>query len=258
MSRKTYMLIIIGVILSCTRSFTQCIEKNRAFSVGEEMHFYAYYNWGLIWMKIGEASFSVGEEDGNYVFTVKAKNLKGWDWLYHLRTTQIASMTKDFRPLYLKANTVENKVWSKSEYIYNGDKIYKYSENIDCPEGKDTSYAYTPCSWDVINAVYVARNIELEKVKAGEKIPFYANFSEQTHTIYGEVLKKEKIKNKAGKEFDCLKCSATVAAGTIFAEGKPVYVWITDDERQVPVLVESQITIGAIKVFLYDYKSGKE
>lgn len=252
-----YILLIIGTILSYASSFSQCVDKNRAFKVGEEIKYHAYYNWGKIWVKAGEASFHVGEKNGNYVFTVKAQNLPKWDWLYRLQTTHEAVITKQMEPVYMKAFTIENKTWSEVEYIYKGDRIYKYFSNNDHPNGKDTSYARTPCSWDIINAVYIARNVNVRNTKIEEQIPFYPNFNDATHIIYGKVLKKEQIKNRKGEVFDCLKCSATVVAGTIFAENKPVYVWITDDVRQIPVLIESQIAIGSIKVFLYSYKEGE-
>ena len=252
-----YILIIIGSILFYVSSFSQCVDKNRAFKIGEEIKYYAYYNWGKIWVKAGEASFHVGEKNGNYVFTVKAQSLPKWDWLYRLRTTHEAGMTKQLKPVFMRASTIENKTWSNVRYTYEGSHIYRYFENNKYPKGGDTFYVHTPCSWDIINAVYAARNTDLNSIPMGKQIPYYLNFDDVTHTIYGKVLKKERIKNREGKEFDCLKCSATVVPGTIFAEGKPVYVWVTDDLRRIPVLVESQISIGSIKIFLYDYKEGK-
>jgi len=211
---------------------------------------------GKVWIKAGEATFSVGEEGDNYLFTVKAKNMPGLDWLYRLRTVHEAGMTKQMKPLFLRAYTIEHKSRTDTEYLYKGNHIYKKFSSSDNSKSKDTSYVHTPCSWDIINAVYIARNINIRNAKAGERFTFYINFNDSTHTIYGKVLKRERIKNREGEEFDCLKCSATVASGTIFTEGKPVYVWITDDVRQIPVLVESQIKIGAVKVYLYDYKRG--
>ena len=255
--KKVYFVAIIGVILSCASSFSQCVDKNQAFKVGEEIKYYAYYNWGMLWVKAGEASFYVGEEDNNYLFTVKSKNLPRWDWLYRVQTSHEAGMTKQLKPVFLRASSSENKNWSKAEYTYKGNHIHKYFENNDYPNGKDTSYIRTSCSWDIISAVYIARNVDLRNTPMGEQIPFYLNFNDETHTIYGKVLKRETIKNREGQKFDCLKCSASVPSGTIFSDGKPVYVWVTDDPRQIPVLVESQIAIGSIKVFLYDYKEGK-
>jgi hypothetical protein len=233
---------------------SQCVKENKAFDIGEELYFYAYYNWGKLWIKAGKASFIVSEKDSNYVYTVEAANLPGWDWLYYLRTTHIASMTKEMKPVFLKAYTNEKGDISSDEYYYINNEIHKHFTNTTYPEGKDTVYPHTSCSWDIINAVYAARNFNFNDYEIGQDIPFYVNFSDKTHTIYGKIIKEEKIKNKEGEEFDCLKCTATVPPGTIFAANRPVYVWITNDERRLPILIECQIRIGSIKVYLYEYK----
>jgi len=249
---------ILG-LLSCSLCslsvFSQCIEANGAFSVGEELNYYAYYNWGKIWIKAGEASFSVDEEEGNYLFSVNARSLPEWHWLYHLETKHEASMTKQFQPLYRKASTIENKNRSEEKYIYKGNMVYKHSINNAYRRGKDIVYAVKPCSWDIINAVYIARNVNLKNNREGEEIAFAVNFGDTTNTIYGKVCGKEKITNREGRVFDCLKCSASVVKGTIFAADKPVYVWITDDAFHIPVLVEFKMTVGFVKVFLYSYKT---
>jgi hypothetical protein len=249
---QKYILFFVFFLLKIP-GYGQCIKENKAFYIGEEMHFYAYYNWGKLWVKAGKASFVVSEENDNYVFTVKAANLSGWDWLYYIRTTHIASMTKKMEPVYLKAYANEKGEASFDDYQYINGKIHKHFIDLTYPEGRDTVYKHKPCSWDIINAIYVARNLDFTQYKVGENIPFFINFSDKTHIIYGKILGEEKIKNREGKEFNCLKCMATVMPGTIFEEDKPVYVWITNDERHIPVLVECQIRIGSIKVYLYKY-----
>ena len=254
---KKYIILITWSLLFSASSFSQCVESNQAFRVGEEMKYYAYYNLGAIWVKAGEGSFSVGEEDGNYVFTVKANNLPVLNRLYRLQTNHQATMTKDLKPVSLTASVVENKNWSDEKYTYKEGRIHRHIKSNVYPEGKDTVYVHTPCSWDIINAVYIARNKDLRSVPMGQQIPFYLNFNDSTHTVYGQVLKRERITNKEGQEFDCLKCTVTTAPGTIFSDDKLTYFWVTDCPRQIPVLVESHISIGSIKIFLYDYKEGE-
>ena len=225
-----------------------------AFSVGEELKYNAYYNLGKIWIKAGEASFSVDEKDGNYLFSGGTQNLPGWDWLYLLRTTHEASMTKQFQPLYLKVITIENKKRTDEKYIYNGNTVHKHLVSNDYPQGKDTVYTVRPCSWDIINVVYIVRNLNLKNAKQGETIPLFVNLEDSTNTIYGKVLGKETIKNREGKVFNCLKFSASVIYRTIILADKPVNVWITDDDFRIPVLIEFKVAVGYVKVFLHSYK----
>lgn len=226
------------------------MDKTEAFSVGEELHYAAYYNWQFVWVKAGVATFSVGEEDGNYKFTVVADNLPKWEWLYSLHSRHTASVTKGFQPIYMSASTSENGSSTKDFYRYDGGFIYKtYSTKTGLsPQTKVISRP--DCSWDIINAVYVARSMNVRAYPNQKRIPFRVMFNDSVYTIYGAVLGEERIKTRTGKSYDCLKCSATVVGGTMFEAGAPVYVWITNDVRQIPVLVESKIKIGAVKVYL--------
>lgn len=245
--------IIIAFFFTLSSSWwadAQCVKETRAFEVGEVLNYAAYYNLGLVWVKAGVATFSVEEENGNYKFSVVADNLPKWEWLYSLHSRHTASVTRDFKPIYMTASTSENGRFSRDHYVYDDDVIHKtyWLKNNDCQHLKDLPHP--PCSWDIINAVYVARSMDVRNYPDPNKIPFNVMFNDSVYTVYGAVLGKERIKTRKGKEFDCLKCTATVVAGTMFESGAPVYVWITDDVHQIPVLVESKIKIGAVKVYL--------
>jgi hypothetical protein len=41
--------------------------------------------------------------------------------------------------------------------------------------------------------------------------------------------------------------------GTIFSGNENISLWISQDERKIPVKVEAQILIGSIKAFLKSY-----
>ncbi len=252
----------MGSLLRCLLAFSlllfsvgsrveaQCVEGTQAFGAGEVLDYAAYYNWGFVWVKAGVAKFSVAEENGNYKFTVVADNLPKWEWLYSLHSRHTASVTKDFKPLYMQASTSENGVVTKDYYRYDGDFIYKtYSSRKDTLV-RTKVIEHPACSWDIINAVYVARSMDVRNRKEKSKIPFHVIFNDSVYTIYGSVLGREKIETRTGKEYDCLKCTATVVEGTMFEAGVPVYVWITNDVRQIPVLVESKIKVGSVKVYL--------
>ena len=45
-------------------------------------------------------------------------------------------------------------------------------------------------------------------------------------------------------------------AGGIFKNTGRLVIWLTDDERRMPVLLKSKVTIGSISVVLVDMKPG--
>lgn len=231
------------------------VTSNNAFKIGEVMKMKAYYHFGLLWFEVGEATFSVSEEEGNYKFTVKAKNHQRWDWLYKLNTLHEASCTKSMEPIYMKSTTEENGVFGTDEMIYKNNNVYKHEQSSKHPNGWDTTYVRQNDSYDIINSVYVARNVDLS-INNGVNIPFYPIFGNDVVPVFGSIIGKERIKNHNKVSYDCLKCTATVGAGTIFTPDEPVYVWVTDDNRKIPILVEAKLRIGTVKVYLDEYVEG--
>jgi hypothetical protein len=68
-----------------------------------------------------------------------------------------------------------------------------------------------------------------------------------------KVLKKEKITIPAGT-FDTIIIKPILKSEGIFMRKGDVLIWLTDDEKKVPVKIESKVKIGGINVVL---KKGK-
>jgi len=69
------------------------------------------------------------------------------------------------------------------------------------------------------------------------------------------VLGREKVDTPAGK-FDCIAIEPMLKAGGIFKNKGRLVIWITDDDRRMPVLMRSKVSIGSISVVLQEFRSG--
>lgn len=255
---KKLVTTIIALFALSQISNSQIISKNEAFSVGEEFTLDAYYNLGLIWIKVGEADFKVEEEGENYKFTVTAHTFSEWDWIYSMNTLHVASCTKDMKPLYMWCKVHENGKYSEDRYDYM-DKgthydVHRVAKNEKYHNGfLDTTFCMPYEAHDIINSVYVARNTDLS-YNGGKDIPFYPIFGNSIHIMLGDVLGKKVIKTRAGEKYGCTKNIAKVGDGTIVDDKSPVYVYVTDDIHKIPVLVECKLSIGSVKVYLRSLK----
>jgi hypothetical protein len=153
------------------------------------------------------------------------------------------------KPVAYYSETTEDGNLLKEEIVYDGNSYSKRAWRNGTALN-DTVVSFPDCSWDIINAVYTARNMDVSGLSKDESVGFDVIYNDAVHRLEGRVLGREVIKAKSGKKYDCFKCSTTVGEGTIFASGEPVYVWITADSRQIPVFVESKIRVGSIKVYL--------
>ena len=69
------------------------------------------------------------------------------------------------------------------------------------------------------------------------------------------VIGRQKIKVPAGR-FDCVVVEPILKAGGIFKNKGRLVIWLTDDDRRMPVLMRSKVLIGSISVVLQEVRSG--
>ncbi len=69
--------------------------------------------------------------------------------------------------------------------------------------------------------------------------------------------KKERVKVDAG-EFDCVVVDPILRATGLFKSKGRLLVWLTDDERKLPVQMKSKIFIGYITAELKEIEGVKE
>ena len=137
---------------------------------------------------------------------------------------------------------------------------YKIYNNVTFNHGANTAvstngvFKTTDCIQDVVSAIYYARNIDFDKYKVGDKIPFDMFLDDEVYHLYLRYLGKEKVKTRYGK-FNAIKFKPLLIKGTIFEGGEKMTAWISDDPNHLLLRVESPIAVGTIKVDMFGYRN---
>ena len=106
---------------------------------------------------------------------------------------------------------------------------------------------------DVLSALYYIRT---QQLRVGESLSV-DNFSDgKNYPLEVKILKKEKIRVKAGK-FSCFVIEPTLKSTGIFQQKGRLTVWMTDDPTHMPVQMKTEIVVGAIIAELLEYKGVK-
>ncbi|MCA9783010.1 MAG: DUF3108 domain-containing protein [Calditrichaeota bacterium] len=102
---------------------------------------------------------------------------------------------------------------------------------------------------DVLSAFYWLRTrpLEVGKVEYVSTVDELKNYS-----LAIKVLAREKVKVKAG-EFDCFKVQPVLVGDGLFKSEGEVFIWLTADERRIPVQMKSKIFIGSISAQMESY-----
>ena len=58
-------------------------------------------------------------------------------------------------------------------------------------------------------------------------------------------------------KYNTLKFQPQVIAGNVFDDDSKMSVWVSDDLNRIPLLIESPVSVGSVKVVLKEYKNLK-
>jgi hypothetical protein len=101
-----------------------------------------------------------------------------------------------------------------------------------------------------MSAFYLVRTLPL---KVGETSRFSAVSGKKRYELKVIVHGRETIKSVLG-EVPCIKVEPVLDGDGIFVSKGRIFIWLTDDERRIPVLMECEIALGSIKAKLLEAK----
>jgi len=105
---------------------------------------------------------------------------------------------------------------------------------------------------DIISSFFFARTLDGNNIKPGDVInlPFFLDDS-----VYFSKVKffgRETIKTSIGR-IKCLKLKPLLAKGNVFKEDYPMTLWVSDDGNKIPILAESAVIVGSVRMELIGY-----
>ncbi len=236
-----------------------CVPENFAFQPGEEIEYTIYYNWGLIWVNAGLVNFSVEESEFRgtpaYYLDTYGRSHRWYDRVFRVRDRFHSYVEKEtLRPLWHEMDTYEggHEAWDVYNFYHDNSKVVASTEDSKRPRQIDT-IDIGPCSYDIVTAAYIARNIDFSSYNKNDRIPFSILIRDELHSINPKFLGRETIETRRGGTYDCLKFSITLVDGYIFKGGDDLFIWVTDDDNRVPVMIEAELRVGSIKAVLKSY-----
>ncbi|HEY8388250.1 MAG TPA: DUF3108 domain-containing protein [Parasegetibacter sp.] len=230
---------------------TTCGLKNTAFQAGESITLKVFYTLAGIYVGAGEATFTT---------TLKKLNNKP---VYHVvaQGGTYSFYDKFFKVRDRYETYIDTAHLIPYKFIRNIDEGgYKKYENVSFNRTANTAVTTNgvtkvpECVQDVISMVYYARNLDFDKYKEGDKIPFSMFIDDEVHNLYMRYLGKETVKTKYGK-FKAIKFKPLLIKGSVFEGGENMTVWVSDDANRLPLRIESAISVGSIKVDMSQYRN---
>ena len=214
---------------------------NKAFTVGEKLTF--DIDWGPA--NVGTAVMAVPrikKYNGRDVYEIRTQALsnKFISTVYRV-DDQIVSYV-DTAGIFSWRTEKELNEWSifkgdwkqKRLFMFDHEKNLAYSlrDTVEIPE-----YCL-----DVISAFFYVRTQDLQVGKTIE-IPHYDN--DKVYYLTVEIQKKQQVRVPAGK-FNCIVVEPKLKTQALFKHEGRIKIYLTDDEKKIPVMMVSKVTFGQI------------
>ena len=220
---------------------------------GEQLKFGLYYSG----IKVGTAYIkNRGIVDINgrsaYVIQTSAFSAPVIDTVFKVRDINLSWLdAQNFYSLgysqSLREGHYQRDEWVLFDYpakIYHGELSKKSGS-------REISGTLTAPVLDMLTALYFVRGQNLEN---GKDVVFDIINREEQYPLIVKIIKRETIKTPAGK-FKCVVVEPQFRGEGIFvSKGKSLQVWLTDDERKLPVKMKTEVFIGSVSAQLLEYQ----
>jgi hypothetical protein len=234
-----------------------------AFKESERITIIANYKWGVVNTDVGEATLLLSKErfrDTTYFYArAYAKTYKFYDNFFQVRDVYEARFLEaNLRPLYFHRTINEGGYIMQNTYSFNNNDytIHASVQRKDHPS-KDTVMPGKACTFDFISLFYNSRNLDFSTFTEGKIIPISFAVDAEIFNIYYRYIGKETKKISGLGKFKCIKIAAKPVAGEVFDGKNEIFIWFTDDDNHLPLLIETPIVVGKVSARLSKYANLK-
>jgi len=217
------------------------------FDVGERLVFSIDY--GVI--NAGEGALEVVglvDADGDTCYRIEstARSNRFFSGIYRVRDKVVSYVDREglFSRYFMKR--LREGTYRKTleiEFDHEAGKArYHDGREFDIPAGVH----------DVLSAFYFVRMLDLE---VGKDLFLSAHSSRKSYDLKVIVHRQEAVVTDFGT-FDCFVVQPVMMGEGLFQHEGDLMIYITADERRIPVLMTTRLPVGSIAAHLREYRPG--
>ena len=239
--------------------YNACKMENSVFQGGEEVVYKLFYNWNFVWLAAGEVTFRVRDLGDKYHLSAHGRTYSSYEWFFKVRDKYDTYVDKETLLPIISIRDISEGKYRLFDHVTFDKTRNKAISN----RGKSrftaevTEYDIESCMHDILSIIYYTRNVDFNKMKPGAEIPIKIFMDKETWPLTVKYHGKEVKKVRNNGKNNTIKFTPEVIVGDIFNEGTQMMVWVSDDENKIPLLIESPVSVGSVKVVLKSYKGLK-
>ncbi|MEW5746915.1 MAG: DUF3108 domain-containing protein [Nitrospirota bacterium] len=240
-------MLLLCALISCLAA----PPRADAFTVPERLQY--DLSWGVI--KTGEAVLEV-RRNGSGVQLISRAASAGWvSVFYKVEDLVVSTLKKGVLggafedlvglPYHYRITLREGKHRRDKELIISQEaRRVTYINHLE-KERKEYSTTGGPVL-DPLSSFYYVRTLPLE---VGKSVYINVVDGKKTYKAEVQVLRKEVVETPRGPVSTIL-IKPVIKSEGIFSRRGDILIWLTDDQKRVPVMLKTKVAVGSVKAML--------
>lgn len=221
-------------------------HKNDAFTVGEQLEFDVRYGF----IVAGKAVLEIPKYEyyrGRKCFYIESRvnSLPFFSTFYKVEDRYVSVI--DAEGLF---------PWRFEQHIreggYKRDFEAEFDHMLNIAITNEGTHPIIQYAHDILSAFYYTRTLDFSKMKPGQKTELKNFYKDTVYTLEVKFKGRQKVEVKAGT-FNTIIIEPIIQGGGLFKAEGTLLIWLTDDEKKIPVMVKSRIVVGSITAELTKY-----
>lgn len=243
------------------QNFEPCRSTNNTFQNGEVISYKIYYNLNFVWVPAGEVMFKVWDEGNQYHYQAIGQTYDSYEWFFTVKDRYDSWVDKNtLLPNYSEreVNEGDYHIFEKISFNQGNRKMTVWRSHKRGDAEKKTEHGVTDCVHDVLSSLYNLRTIDFASQAPGTAVPFRIFMDQEEFPLKMRYIGKDARKKVYGMgRYNTLKFQPDIIAGNTFDEDTKMTVWVSDDQNRIPLLIESPVSVGSVKMVIKEYSGLK-
>ncbi len=222
----------------------------------ETLTYKVIYKWGLVNKLAGTVEINLRSEGDKYFSTLTAKSAPWADRLYKVRDTLLSTMERpSLAPViyHKKSHEGSEDKLDVVQFSKQGATTKGYCTRKVVKKGKlfrdeKLELSAIGTTVDMLSSFYYMRTLNFASMKPGAVITINIFSGKRQELLTIKYQGKEKV-TYDGNTYNCNKVSFIFTSDGKTRTSDDMFAWLTDDERQIPVLLEGKLAVGSVKCY---------
>lgn len=255
-ARHARIILMAACLMTMvTEGFAQCTFRNTAVAQSENLNYNLYFNWQMVWLKAGTATWKVDRTKYKETNAIRASIItrgnKRADRFFLMRDTLLCFTSDDLAPLYFRKGAREGKRYNVDEVFYsypNGQCAVRLHRQRTNGSHEWKQEKPGECVFDMLSLFVRARSFNPVAWKKGHTVT--VGVADGRNTTKGKLIYngKDNVKADNGKKYQCLELTYKELSDGKWKEIARFFV--TDDNRHIPVRIDLKLRFGSAKAYL--------